>query len=276
MKAKRVAPIFLALTASSLAAQDILFTNRVVTFTNISGEVYSNITLVRADLDGLIYRDGASGGRISFTNLGTPLLMSLGIPTNRIATAQARAQAQALRRLAAPPTLATKSVPQAPASEQGLEIYGIKLGQRFTPAMATAKRDFNFDGFYGESVEYSFRPKNPLPSFTEHWLQITPVTTLVHTIRAGRFYADIGAWSFDQQKLLAALKDKYGKASERTLYFGSETADTYTFKNGDVEIMLYGYAPALVIWVSYTDPNLRAQAEKEFDAHGRDALKKRL
>lgn len=42
--------VVLALSANALA-QDITFTNRTASFTNLQGAVYSNVTLVRADLD---------------------------------------------------------------------------------------------------------------------------------------------------------------------------------------------------------------------------------
>ncbi|HLH54726.1 MAG TPA: hypothetical protein VKY92_14030, partial [Verrucomicrobiae bacterium] len=42
------------------------------------------------------WRDGASGGRICYTNLHPDLLLSLGIPTNRIETARARAAQKAI------------------------------------------------------------------------------------------------------------------------------------------------------------------------------------
>ncbi len=68
--------------------QDITFTNRTVTFTNLQHQVYSNVTLVKADGVSLIWRDGASGGRALYTTLEPAFLVSLGIPTNRIASAK--------------------------------------------------------------------------------------------------------------------------------------------------------------------------------------------
>lgn len=78
------------LSVLTLAAQD--FTNRVVTFTNLEGRIFRNVALVRADLDGLVWRSGASGGRVCYTNIAPDVLLPLGIPTNRIAVARARAE----------------------------------------------------------------------------------------------------------------------------------------------------------------------------------------
>lgn len=77
-------------------ADDITFTNRTATFTTLQGQPYRRVQLVRADLDGLIWRDGASGGRICYTNLAPDLLESLGISSNRIEVARARAQKKAI------------------------------------------------------------------------------------------------------------------------------------------------------------------------------------
>ena len=72
-------------------ATDIVFTNKTASFTNLQGRVYSAVELVRADLDGLIWREAGSGGRVCFTNLSVDTLERLGIPTNRIQIAAERA-----------------------------------------------------------------------------------------------------------------------------------------------------------------------------------------
>ncbi len=73
-------------------AADIIFTNKTATFTNLDGYRFVKVTLVKADLDGVIWRDGASGGRICYTNLSPSQLEQWGIPTNRIDVARVRAQ----------------------------------------------------------------------------------------------------------------------------------------------------------------------------------------
>jgi hypothetical protein len=77
-------------------ADDITFTNRTATFTDLQGRTYRRVQLVRGDLDGLIWRDGASGGRICYTNLSPELLESFGISSNRIEIARARAEKKAI------------------------------------------------------------------------------------------------------------------------------------------------------------------------------------
>ena len=96
MKSRRLSIGLIATITSCSLAQDITFTNCTATFTNLQGNVYAAVTLVRADLDGLIWRDGASGGRVSFTNLDSSLLISLGIPVDRVDQARVRAGQKAV------------------------------------------------------------------------------------------------------------------------------------------------------------------------------------
>ena len=85
---------FLALSAG--LAQDITLTSRVTAFTNLQGQAFTGVELVRGDMDGVIWRQGSSGGRVCYTNLHPLLLEGWGIPTNRVAIARARAEHQAL------------------------------------------------------------------------------------------------------------------------------------------------------------------------------------
>jgi len=82
----------LAVLVSS--AQDIQL-DRTVTFTNLEGKVYTQLHVTHEDSVGVIWRDGAGGGRICYTNLAPALLEAWGIPTNRIAAARARLEQQA-------------------------------------------------------------------------------------------------------------------------------------------------------------------------------------
>src|ERR1017187_3986335 len=91
MKSEHLSLGLLGLITSCSLAQDITFTNRTASFTNLQGTVYEDVTLVKADLDGLIWRSGASGGRISFTNLDSSLLVLFGIPVARIEQSRVRA-----------------------------------------------------------------------------------------------------------------------------------------------------------------------------------------
>ena len=68
----------------------ITFTDKLVTFTNLQGQVYRDVRLVRADADGITYREGVGGGRVRYTDLAPGVLGSLGLDTNRIAVAKAR------------------------------------------------------------------------------------------------------------------------------------------------------------------------------------------
>jgi len=85
------------LSGLSLVAQDIEFTNRVASFSNLEGQYYFKVTLVKGDLDGLVWRDEkGGGGRICYTNLPADLLDSLGIPPERVDIARDRAEHKAV------------------------------------------------------------------------------------------------------------------------------------------------------------------------------------
>ena len=75
----------------------ITFTNKLVTFTNLQGWAFRDVRLIRADADGITYREtvGVGGGRVCFTNLPTAFLESLGISSNQVAVAKGRADRQA-------------------------------------------------------------------------------------------------------------------------------------------------------------------------------------
>ncbi len=95
----------------------IAFTNKTATFTNLQGRVFKDVELVRGDLDGLIWRREASGGRICYTNLDTEVLESFGISSNRIAVALARAQHKAVADAQYRAAWAAESAAKAQADE---------------------------------------------------------------------------------------------------------------------------------------------------------------
>lgn len=88
--------VVILMAALPTFAGDIIFTNKVESFTNLQGVAFKHVTLVKGDLDGVIWRDAPSGGRICYTNLHPELLESWGISSNRIDIALARAQHKAV------------------------------------------------------------------------------------------------------------------------------------------------------------------------------------
>ena len=73
------ASVALALSAS---AQDLYFTNRTVTFTDIHGTVFANAELMHTDLDRLIFRTNGNIGAVGFSNLSASALADIGIPND--------------------------------------------------------------------------------------------------------------------------------------------------------------------------------------------------
>jgi len=85
-----------ALTARAGINDVIDLTNRVFTFTSLDGTNYTNVTLMKADLDGIFWKREPAIGRVSFTNIAPATLEALDIPTNRIEIAAKRASDRAL------------------------------------------------------------------------------------------------------------------------------------------------------------------------------------
>ncbi|MGO8928196.1 MAG: hypothetical protein ACLQU3_15105 [Limisphaerales bacterium] len=60
----RIIAVSLLLLGTPLLAQDITFTNKTATFTNLEGRVYTNVTLVKATDYGLVWRDKEGMGLV--------------------------------------------------------------------------------------------------------------------------------------------------------------------------------------------------------------------
>ncbi|MCX6929397.1 MAG: hypothetical protein NT154_40210 [Verrucomicrobia bacterium] len=77
-----------------MLAQDIIFTNRTATFTNLDGRLYTNVTLVKATADGIIWK-GDGMGMVPYTKLSPEMVESFGIPQERVEQAKAKAAKKA-------------------------------------------------------------------------------------------------------------------------------------------------------------------------------------
>ena len=84
--------------AMGQGTNDIEFTNRVVTFTNLQGRTYRNVGLVRADDRGVVYQSGGEWGLVRYTNLSAQTIEDLGLPANKI-NALANAEKERAARL---------------------------------------------------------------------------------------------------------------------------------------------------------------------------------
>lgn len=76
----------------------ITFTNRFATFTNLQGQMYSNVELVRAEDRRIMYRCEGGGGTVYYTNLSPATLEGMGLSTNRIALAAEQARQEAFQK----------------------------------------------------------------------------------------------------------------------------------------------------------------------------------
>ena len=142
-------------------SDDITFTNRTANFTDLEGRIYSRVQLVRGDLDGLIWRRGASGGRICYTNLDPCLLESFGISTNRIAIAQERAEHKAV----ADARYRTLALAEA-RSQLRARATALLSRSDITNAMASANlADVPSPG----STEPAYAPAIPTPGYSPEY-----------------------------------------------------------------------------------------------------------
>ena len=100
MNAKRALSLIawgLALSAAGRAQTNsvLTFTNRFATFTNLQGQTYNRVELVRADDRRILYRCEGGGGTVYYTNLSPATLESLGLSADRIAVAAEQAVQEA-------------------------------------------------------------------------------------------------------------------------------------------------------------------------------------
>ena len=86
--------LYFAFLASAALAQDITFTNRTATFTNLDGRVFTNVTLVKANDYGIMWK-GDGMGLIPYTKLSPEVLESFGIQRGRVERAKALEKRQA-------------------------------------------------------------------------------------------------------------------------------------------------------------------------------------
>lgn len=103
MNAKRALSLIACCLALSPPGQAqtnsvVTFTNRFATFTNLQGQTYNRVELVRADDRRIIYRCEGGGGTVYYTNLSPATLESLGLSTNRIALAAEQARQEAFQK----------------------------------------------------------------------------------------------------------------------------------------------------------------------------------
>jgi hypothetical protein len=316
MKAKlgRMTVAVLALVwINSLLAQDIVFTNKIVTFTNTEGRVYKNVLLTKAKAEGIIWKEGdtgVGGGMVPYTKLSPGTLRMLGIPVERIEQAKVRAEDKAAAAAAVQTQPATaddallkqigetaaKMLPEQPegaASNPGqiTGAFGLKLGQVFDLRYATSTNSTStLLERRGKSVlcdtrSYDFNPRHPLPHFLHYSVDVTPCSNFVYEVTAISDDFDYGSDALHAcDKLLVVLEEKYGPS--RLMVNGETTYYTFDRENKELSLSCVRHANEnSFLILRYTDPVLALQAKTEYmrlneaDPAGkaeRDRLKKQL
>jgi hypothetical protein len=165
-------------------------------------------------------------------------------------------------------TLPEQAGDKSSDSGQITGAFGLKLGQSFDVRYATYTNNL-FDhmtlkGDYirVEVVSYSFKPRVPLMQFELYSAEVTPCSNLVYSITALADYESYSSASEDQEKLLAALEQKYGRAT----LDHSDNHFWYTIKQGTRQVSLsFGHptnsTPFLTL--TYEDTALHQQANFE-------------
>ena len=138
-------------------AQVITFSNKTVTFITLEGAVYRNVSLRKADLYGITWGSGASGGRIAYTNLAPETLDSWGVQSNH--PGRLAAQESLLKSAPRPVDPVLQNLEQdnvrevafktliyeAAAAQHGYRVYFLSLGNTWTndrPAEIDPSDDF--------------------------------------------------------------------------------------------------------------------------------------
>jgi hypothetical protein len=173
---------------------------------------------------------------------------------------------------------------------QPFEIFGVRLGQKFVPGMATAREIQMPSPPPGIDppppiLEYVFQPKKPAPEFSHYYVRFTPQTKIIYEVYASADFpagGKIGAVLDAREKLEAALEERYGKRTTRSGISPAPDVDEFVFSGVVIGVywVVLPYAPyGERLWISYTDKNLEAQAQKELsptERKEREALKGRL
>jgi hypothetical protein len=166
-------------------------------------------------------------------------------------------------------THGTQPADSASGSEQIVGACGLKLGEWFDPNYATHTNKSTDtvttkdETLHVNLTSYSFKPETPLPNFTDYSVGVTPRSNIVYSIEMRKSYGAIEAARPEEDKLLAVLQQKYGKATRA--YYSATKCTMSTIKQGTREVSLISGFPTLGSFVSlrYTDTTLKEQAKWE-------------
>lgn len=149
--------------------------------------------------------------------------------------------------------------------------FGLKLGQVFdpkyatgtnqTPESMTSKGEF----IKMQMVGYNFKPRHPLPNFERYEVGVTPCSNYVYSIGVSADFESFSSAREEQEKLLAALQEKYGKATFDSRTNGVYRSWSYTIKQGtrEVWLSLSRDTDPISLFLDYGDTALHSQAERE-------------
>jgi hypothetical protein len=235
----------------------------------------TNMVIVRSAKDGNLYTITAS----ALAGDGQPRLDEL-----RAQHAKEQAEILAEQRRLAARRFQQDSVPAERAEDdssgqQGhpsriTGAFGLKLGQVFDPKYATgtnrAPQSMTRKGelIQIEMVGYTFKPSHPVPRFERCEAGVTPCSNYVYSIAVCADFESFSAAKEEQEKLLAALQEKYGKATFGSWTNGVYRSWSYAITQGTREVRLtlsIDTAP-ISLFLNYEDTALHSQAKWEQSA----------
>jgi len=83
--------------------------------------------------------------------------------------------------------------------------FGLKLGDKFDLSKSIGRATNN-----GVETLYEFKPKSPYPYFSKYYVEITPKTSLIHSIITLGPKGDIEKAEHEMEIVFKALTEKYG------------------------------------------------------------------
>jgi hypothetical protein len=116
-----------------------------------------------------------------------------------------------------------------------------------------------------EMVAYNFKPRHPLPNFERYEVGVTPYSNYVYRIAVCADFESFSAAKEEQEKLLAALQEKYGKATFDSWTNGVHRSWSYTITLGTrkVWLSLSIDTDPISLFLDYEDMALHSQAKWE-------------
>jgi len=161
------------------------------------------------------------------------------------------------------------TISQAQAYQKIEGAFGYKLGEVFDPYPSGDKSNpfaWNFSilaiGTLSDGTAiYKIFSEKPFRSFTKYFIQVTPKTNKIYTIRADGPVKNIAIGKKEQAVLMAILQKKYGSSTKKD--FIDSLYNRETINQGNRYLLSKVSGIDIEISLHYYDKELQKLAEKE-------------